>query len=158
MTKTAYTVPEVPESSRLSHRPYTHAVIGRYNTKAARDSAYHDSTIKMYQREWHWHQRVIKLGVGKAWDHFNDGQPLLVDQGMVDRATLALGGTTNVEDFVAHRIAGHIAQINKQHGTGPTGELEVLQWSMSERAATKSVRLWQGRGFVEVRVTTCEAA
>ena len=50
--KTTYTCPAVPGSKRTSHRPYTHAVVGRYNCAQARinvaNKAWTDQDAKNY--------------------------------------------------------------------------------------------------------------
>lgn len=149
---TIYTVPEVPGSKRTSHRPYTHAVIGRRNLALDRLVAHDPAVAAQDAVNYRYHRSIVDMGIGEIWD---ERRGYRVDREMLERSRSALSGIETVNQWVAKHLAIRIASINRA-GTGPAGDLEVLSWSMSAANAEKAATGWRRR-HVDVRVVPCVA-
>lgn len=150
---TTYTVPEVPGSSRTSHRPYTHAVVGRRNLARERQQAADPATHNDLNN-WQFYQKVLRVGLGGVW---SERHGYTVDQSMLDNAKRATEGCETVNDYVAKQIEWRLARINEV-GTGPAGELQVLQWSMGVENARKGITATRREWYVNLAVVACVEA
>lgn len=137
--KNKFTVPQVPGSSRSSHRVYTHAVIckldvDRYAAELPERLASLDDGTE--RSNFAFHSRIVQVGVGGSWDPRRN---FTVSQVEFEESVAALDerGRTYGEwlAFARARHAARTASILESD----RGEYQVLQWSMSERNAVKSL-------------------
>jgi hypothetical protein len=154
MAKTTYTVPEVPGSSRVSERAYTHAVVGTFNPGRYLQSYLdqHEYDVKtnnpyravnharsvlvakaavgdMVARPW------VKCRPGIQWDvEYKAGK---VTEHDIAEAQKHIARYPTAEAELAEVEAKHQERVAKIQAM--TADKEVLQWSMSEVNARKAL-------------------
>lgn len=157
MAKRAFSVPEVPGSKRVSARPYSHAVIGRYSglvgaelAEAAweKDKA---ATLARAAKDWAFYAADAKRVEGEVRPNYN-GYPMPVRDYDIRIAKERLEKTPSAEAYIAARVADHEAYVARLRAVG-VAELAVLRWSMSLANAIKAAASFPS--CIEVRVVPC---
>lgn len=158
MKVTHYTVLEVPGSKRSSHRPYTHAIIGR-RCPGLSAIAYEDDLRKnaaKYTRydvkNWHDEKRLAECPSGGTYLNHNRVMIAASDE-LIQIGKDFIAKYPTVESYLEHKKAESDAIIAKLKAE-PDGELKVLQWSMSHKNALKAHGAWC-KHHSEVRVVEC---
>ncbi len=158
MANTTFTVLEVPGSKRASARPYTHAVIGCYDgkTTAAWARAEHaknkDQTARWDAKHWRDAKRTAEAVDGQLYRNHNNYM-VVATQAIIDIYKPFMEKHPTVESYLAHQEAEVLAYLAKLEAAG-TGELVVLQWSMSQKNAMKAVGSFANQ-HIGLRVVPC---
>ena len=161
MKPTAYTVPEVPGSSRKSHRPYTHAVIGRPDSRCsaihyAADLAKNEGQKRRWDaKNWDDWKRASEATVGQLYRNHNGFMVEAPDYAVRIGAEF-IAKNPDRQAYIDGQAAERQAALEKMRA-GTAGELQVLQWSMSHKNAMKSVVTHQHH-HSDVRVVACIVA
>lgn len=143
MNKHTHTLPDGTKDTRSSkNRTYTHVIIGRRNLARERRSA--EDCRAMYAKNFAFYQRVANTPVGQPWD--DNGRCLTTaDEQAKYAAIVAQHGTA--EAYADAQVRKSLERI----GSADAGPWGVLQWSMSEANAAKSLNRWR-EWFVDVQV------
>lgn len=146
MAKTTYTVPQVPGSRRTSERPYTHAVIGRADSRmsaisCAEDLAKNEGKYRKWDaKDWDDRKRESEATAGQLYRNRN-GFMVEAKAWLIESGAEFIGKNPDRAAYVA-ACAAHRQQRLEKLKAGTAGELGVLQWSMSEANARKSLTTW----------------
>jgi hypothetical protein len=142
MAKKHFTVPEVPGSGRSSERPYSHAIVGRYNPHlvAAKARATHAKNAAQSRRwdakNWNDWKRSSEATVGQLYRNHNGFMVEAKDYEVrIGKEFMAKYPT--LESYLAHLESEHQGRLAALDA-GQIGELQVLQWSMSHKNAVKA--------------------
>ena len=155
---TTYTVPAVPGSKRTSHRPYTHAVVGRRDGRCSAIiyAADLDANERRY-RTWdgkHWDdwKRASEATAGQLYRNHN-GFMVEAQQSVIDIGARFIGENPDRAAYIEAKAAERQECLRQMQGSQP-GELAVLQWSMSHQNAMRSLTTHM-RHHSDVRVVEC---
>lgn len=143
MGKITYTVPEVPESKRVSARPYTHAIIGCRDPKVVVATMQANYTAKREQyRRWetkHWNdeKRAAEAVVGQKYLNHN-GYMVEAKDYVVDAGKSFMSKYPTLESYLADLDRKHEESIQSELAQ-PKSPLSVLRWSQSHDNAKKAL-------------------
>jgi len=161
MPKTTFTVPQVPGSKRASERPYTHAVIGRRDSRCsavtyAADLAANERKHQRWDGKlWDDEKRASEATVGQLYRNHNN---FMVEASarVVEVAIKFIGENPDRQAYIDRMSAERQAHLEELKA-GTAGELVVLQWSMSQANALKSTGTWCNH-HSDVSVVPCVPA
>jgi hypothetical protein len=152
--KTIYTVPSVPGSKRTSARPYTHAIVGQHNKIESRARVDNADYRKMLLKNWQYNFDTAQKKPGDLI-HVQSYQPWSYALSEETHAACVafIENNPNGPAFVEQEVAARLAAI----GSEDAGDVEVLQWSMSQANAMKGTGKFQ-LSYVNVHVVQCVPA
>jgi hypothetical protein len=156
--KTTFTVPEVPGSKRISGKPYSHAIIGRYDASMdvgkLRDVKMTDNSMALERetRYWNSQKRAAEAAVGElCMNHANE--LTVADEWLVSSAQKWTQKYPTLDSYLAH-LNQKREDIFAAELDLPRGELSVLRWSFSHENAERSIKAFSKR-YRDIRVVRC---
>lgn len=153
--KTTYGCAEVPGATRQSARPYSHCIIGRRDgatsaaTQRARMQAEAAQTKRWDIKHWNDQQRASVAVVGQVYRNHNNAMVEARDYA-VESGVKFMAQFPTVESYLAHQAAVSAEWLEKEQASG-TGDLAVLQWSMSHKNAMKAMGSFTAH-YIDVRI------
>jgi hypothetical protein len=129
---------EGSDATRKSPRYYTHAVVGDYD-RAAQVKSITEWTTYQAKDRWEYEARIANATPGKPEYFRTPGRQanpvaLTFDAAKIEKAQEFISNNPQLDAYVLVCVTDNVARFV----TGKDGELRVLQWSQSERAAVKA--------------------